>query len=140
MSLPKMMTIVRWIRKLPQVALFVLVGGGAATVHFLCVILLFELFGIAVLIANIFAFLVAFCFSFLGQHFLTFAQSNQAFFSALTRYFLIALLSFIANELLLLVALQYFDLSYLIALPVIVLLVAVGTFLVSKRWAFQLTS
>ncbi len=132
------MTIVPWIRRLPQVSLFVLVGGGAAIVHFLSAILFVELLATPALIANIFAFLVAFCFSFSGQRYLTFSSSNQTFFYSLKRYFLVSVCSFIFNELFFYIAVYLFNIRYYIALPIIVLLVAVGTFVVSKRWAFKL--
>jgi putative flippase GtrA len=132
------MTTVPWIRRLPQVSLFVLVGGGAAAVHFLSVILFVELLAIPALIANIFAFLIAFCFSFSGQRFLTFSSSNQTFFYSLKRYFLVSVCSFIFNELFFYIAVYLLNIPYYIALPIIVLLVAIGTFVVSKRWAFKL--
>ncbi len=132
------MTTVPWIRRLPQVSLFVLVGGGAAAVHFLSVILFVELLAIPALIANIFAFLIAFCFSFSGQRFLTFSSSNQTFFYSLKRYFLVSVCSFMFNELFFYIAVYLLNIPYYIALPIIVLLVAIGTFVVSKRWAFKL--
>lgn len=131
------MTIVRWIRSFPQIWLFALVGGMAASVHFLCVILFVEYFSKPELIANIYAFLVAFCFSFLGQRYLTFSQSNQEFLYSLGRYFLISVASFLFNEFLFYLAIYHLHISYLIAFPIIVLIVAVGTFLVSKYWAFH---
>jgi putative flippase GtrA len=132
------MTIVPWIRKLPQVSLFIIVGGGAAAVHFFSVIFFVELFTVPAMLANIFAFLIAFCFSFLGQRYLTFSNSNQPFLYSLKRYFLVSACSFIFNEGMFFIAIYYLHAPYLIALPIIVLLVAVGTFVVSKRWAFKL--
>ena len=133
------MTIVPWIRRLPQVSLFVLVGGGAAAIHFMSVILFVELFATPALIANIFAFLIAFCFSFSGQRYLTFSDSNQTFFYSLKRYFLVSVCSFLFNEFFFYLAIYLFHIPYYVALPIIVLLVAIGTFVVSKRWAFKLT-
>jgi putative flippase GtrA len=131
------MTIVPWIRKLPQVSLFVIVGGGAAAVHFLSVIFFIEIFSVPAMLANVFAFLIAFCFSFLGQRYLTFSNSNQAFFYSLVRYFLVSTCSFIFNEGMFFIAIYYLHAPYFVALPIIVLLVAMGTFIVSKRWAFN---
>jgi putative flippase GtrA len=133
------MTIVHWIRKLPQISLFVIVGGGAATVHLLSVFLLVELLIIPALLANILAFLIAFCFSFLGQRYLTFSSSSQAFFYSLVRYFLVSACSFVFNEAMFYIAIYHLHVPYFIALPIIVLLVAIGTFVVSKRWAFKLS-
>lgn len=133
------MTIAHWIRKLPQVSLFVIVGGAAAAVHFLSVIFFVELFLVPAILANILAFLIAFCFSFLGQRYLTFSNSNQPFFYSLKRYFLVSACSFIVNEALFFMAIYYLHAPYFIALPIIVLLVAIGTFIVTKRWAFKLS-
>ena len=72
------MTIVSLIDKLPQSIKFVIIGGIAACVHFLVVILFVELLNLNPLIANIIAFLVAFCFSFSGQRLFTFASSNKS--------------------------------------------------------------
>jgi putative flippase GtrA len=97
------------------------------------------MFSTPALIANIFAFLIAFCFSFFGQRYLTFSDSNQTFFYSLKRYFLVSVCSFLFNECFFYIAIYFFHIPYYIALPIIVLLVAIGTFVVSKRWAFKLT-
>ncbi|SMC75459.1 GtrA family protein [Polynucleobacter kasalickyi] len=133
------MIIVPWIRKLPQVSLFIIVGGGAAAVHFFSVIFFVELFAVPAMLANIFAFFIAFCFSFLGQRYLTFSDSNQSFYYSLKRYFFVSACSFMFNEGLFFVSIYHLHAPYFIALPIIVLLVAIGTFIVTKRWAFKLS-
>jgi len=130
------MTIVSLIDKLPQSIKFVMVGGLAACVHFLVVILLVELFNINPLIANIIAFLVAFCVSFSGQRLFTFASSNKSIKESLLPYFLISLTSFICNELSLSFAIYVLNLPYQIALFSVLIIVAIGTYFSSKRWAF----
>lgn len=130
------MTIVSLIDKLPQSLKFVMVGGTAACVHFLVVILWVELLGFNPLIANIIAFLIAFCVSFSGQRLFTFASSNKSIKESLLPYFLISLTSFICNELSLSFAIYVLHLPYQIALFSVLIIVAIGTYFGSKRWAF----
>jgi len=130
------MTIVSLIDKLPQSIKFVMVGGLAASIHFLVVILLVELFNLNPLIANIIAFLVAFCVSFSGQRLFTFARSNKSIKESLLPYFLISLTSFVCNELCLSFAIYVLNLPYQIALFSVLIIVAIGTYFSSKRWAF----
>lgn len=137
MWLQKTMTIAPWVLNLPQPILFVLVGGFAASVHFLSVIILVEIWDVPKLVANFFAFLIAFCFSFLGQRHLTFSKTQQTLLASLKKYFFISFAAFGANEFLFFICLKWFDIPYLIALPMVLLVVAVGTFLLSKRWAFK---
>ena len=133
------MTIVSWIDKVPQSLKFVIVGGGAALVHFLVVILLVELLNLNPLIANIVAFLIAFGFSFSGQRLFTFANSKKSIKESLLPYFLISLTSFICNELLLSFAIYIMNMPYHIALFSVLIIVAIGTYFSSKRWAFAKT-
>jgi putative flippase GtrA len=130
------MTIVSLIDKLPQGFKFVMVGGTAACVHFLIVILLVEGLHFNPLNANVFAFLIAFCVSFSGQRLFTFGSSNKSIKESLLPYFLISLTSFICNELLLSFAIYILNLPYQIALFSVLIFVAVGTYFSSKRWAF----
>jgi putative flippase GtrA len=130
------MTIVSLIDKLPQSIKFVIVGGLAASIHFLVVILLVELFNLNPLIANIVAFLVAFCISFSGQRLFTFASSNKSIKESLLPYFLISLTSFVCNEICLSFAIYVLNLPYQIALFSVLIIVAIGTYFSSKRWAF----
>jgi putative flippase GtrA len=130
------MTIVSLIDKLPQSFKFVIVGGVAACVHFLAVILFVEMLNLNPLIANIIAFLIAFFVSFSGQRLFTFASSNKSIKDSLLPYFLISLTSFICNELLLSFAIYVLNLPYQIALFSVLIIVAIGTYFSSKRWAF----
>lgn len=133
------MTTVNLIDKIPQVFKFMLVGAIAALVHFLVVILLVEFFFFNPLMANFFAFLIAFCVSFTGQRLFTFANSNKTIRQSLLPYFVISLTSFVCNELLLSMAIYLLDLPYQVALILVLLLVAIGTYFSSKYWAFAKT-
>lgn len=115
---------------------FVAVGASAALVHYLVVVALVESMQWPVLLANIMAFLVAFCVSFSGHAYFTFSRSKRSVRESLPRFFITASCAFIVNEMLL-----YFLLSlgwpYQISLILVLLLVAAGTYLVSKYWAFR---
>ena len=120
---------------LPQPLQFVLVGGCAAATHLAVVALLVQLTQMAPLVANVLAFLVAFVVSYNGHALLTFAGARG--WMVVARYFAVACLSFVANELLYALALDWLHWHYLWSLAGVLLLVAVATFLLAKFWAFR---
>ena len=125
------------LRKLPQLLQFVLVGGGAAATHLAVVGLLVSLAGLAPLWANVLAFLVAFVVSYNGHALLTFSESKAQGWSVVARYFAVACLSFVANEVLYYIALNWLHWHYFWSLAAVLVLVAIGTFVMSKFWAFK---
>lgn len=127
----------RRLRALPQVAQFVLVGGAAAATHLLAVAAWVGWGGLAPLEANGLAFLLAFCVSYGGHAALTFASAHAWRWGAAGRYFLVACASFAANEALYALALHWLHWHYLWSLLAVLLLVAAGTFVLSKFWAFR---
>ena len=133
------MTIVSLIHKIPQPIRFVMVGGTAAAVHFSVVLILVELFFSHPLIANLIAFCIAFCVSFSGQRLFTFSNTNKSIKQSLLPYLLISVTSFICNEILLSIGIYIFKIPYQIALIIVLILVAVGTYFSSKHWTFAKT-
>ncbi len=133
------MTIVSLIHKIPQPIRFVMVGGTAAAVHFSVVLILVELFFSHPLIANLIAFCIAFFVSFSGQRLFTFSNTNKSIKQSLLPYLLISVTSFICNEILLSIGIYIFKIPYQIALIIVLILVAVGTYFSSKHWAFAKT-
>ena len=131
------MTTANFIDKLPRPLKFAMVGAIAAAVHFSVVLLLVETLDLKPLLANIFAFLTAFCVSFSGQKLFTFADRQKSLRDSLGPYFLISLISFGCNELLFSIALYLFHVPYQLALLMVLLIVAIGTYLGSKYWAFS---
>ena len=91
---------------------------------------------VAPLIANIGGFLVAFCVSYTGQRYLTFKAADIPHRRALPRYFLVSVSSFGLNEALFYLLLTYTPIPPQIALAIVLLSVAAGTFVMSRRWAF----
>ena len=129
--------LLQWLRKLPQLFQFVLVGGSAAATHLAVVGLLVSLLHMPPLSANVLAFLVAFIVSYNGHALLTFSESKAQDWSVVARYFAVACLSFVANEVLYYIALNWLHWHYFWSLAAVLVLVAVGTFVMSKFWAFK---
>lgn len=128
--------VIAQLRRLPQALQFVLVGGCAAATHLAVVALLVQGAGMAPLQANVLAFLVAFVVSYNGHALFTFVQAGARGWSVVVRYFAVACASFVANELLYWVALHWLGWHYFWSLALVLVLVAVGTFVFAKFWAF----
>jgi len=130
----------KWLQRLqalPQLLQFVVVGGGAAATHLLVVGALVTLTGMTPLWANVLGFLVAFVVSYNGHAWLTFAAAKARGWRTVLRFFAVACLSFGANELLYAMALHWLHWHYFWSLAAVLVLVAVGTFVLSKFWAFK---
>ncbi len=125
------------LQRLPQALQFALVGASAAATHLLVVGLLVHGTGMAPLVANGLAFVVAFGVSYNGHALLTFARTQARGWAVVARYFAVASLSFAVNEVLYAAALRWLDWNYLASLLLVLLLVAAGTFVLSKTWVFK---
>ena len=125
------------LQALPQGLQFVLVGGSAAATHLAVVGLLVAVWGLAPLGANVLGFLVAFIVSYNGHAWLTFAAAQARGWGTVARFFAVACLSFVVNELLYAAALHWLDWHYFWSLAAVLVLVAIGTFVLSKFWAFK---
>ena len=125
---------------LPQVLQFVLVGGSAAATHLVVVGLLVWLTGMAPLTANVLGFLVAFIVSYNGHAWLTFSSANARGWATMARFFAVASLSFVVNEMLYAAVLSWLHWNYFWGLAFVLVVVAVGTFVLSKFWAFKARS
>ena len=125
------------LRRLPQLLQFVLVGGSAAATHLAVVGLLVALLGMPPLAANVLAFLVAFVVSYNGHALFTFSAARARGWPVVARFFAVACLSFVANELLYYIALNWLHWHYFWSLAAVLVLVAIGTFVISKFWVFK---
>lgn len=126
-----------WLARLPQGVQFVLVGGAAAATHLFAVAALVLGAGMAPLLANVLAFLVAFGVSYHGHALLTFARSGARGWRVALRYFVVASSAFAVNELLYALALRWLHWHFFWSQAGILILVAVGTFVLGKYWAFR---
>ena len=119
---------------------FILVGSAAALVHFLTVILVVEELALAPLKANVIGWLFAFFVSYAGHLKLTFADHAAPVLRSSLRFFSLSAAGFAINELSYAILLSITSLSYYFLLSLILLCVAVLTYWLSQRWAFQGTS
>ena len=121
-------------RHLPR---FVAVGCTAAAVHFGVVLLLVSRAGAAPLAANVAGWLPAFGVSFLGQWRFTFAGRGAPGGQALRRFLALSLGGFAANECAYAALLHWSGASYAVLLAVVLVGVAVSTYVLSSLWAFR---
>jgi putative flippase GtrA len=119
-----------------RLARFVAVGCAAAAVHFAVVVLLVENRVATPLAGNIVGWLLAFVVSFAGQHRLTFADRSAPVLRAARRFFAISATGFAINEAAYAVLLHVTAVRYDVALGIVLVGVAVMTYVLSSRWAF----
>lgn len=121
-----------------QLVLFGVVGVSAMLVHMGMVWLLVERFAQPPLRANVFGFLVAFGVSYLGHGRLTFKGHGADVGASLPRFFLVASLGFAVNQSAYALLLARFGpQSYLPLLALVLIGVALLTFVLSRTWAFS---
>lgn len=123
-----------------RIARFGVVGLTAAAVHYWTVVALVELWNMQPLRANVGGFIVAFWCSYFGHRYWTFSdtvdrQSGQG--KSFGRFLAVAVLGFLMNEALFFLLLHFTALPYYLSLAVVVLTVAVMTYVLSRLWAFR---
>lgn len=119
-----------------QLIHFGLIGISALCVHWTVVALLVPL-GLVPLLANIVAFVIAFQVSYWGHRRWTFAAYTLSHAQTLPRFMAVSGLSFVLNEFLYFLLLEYTALDYRVALFIVLATVAALTFLLSRQWAFR---
>lgn len=117
--------------------LFILVGSAAALTHFLTVVLIVETLALAPLKANVIGWLCAFGVSYGGHYSLTFADHAAPLLRSAGRFFLLSAAGFAINECSYAILLSVSALPYYFLLALILIAVAVLTYLLSQRWAFR---
>jgi putative flippase GtrA len=115
---------------------FGIVGVSAMLVHLGSVALVLVPLGLPPLVANVVGFLLAFQVSHLGHHRFTFSAADAPVARSRRRFFLVALSSFLVNEALYALLLRFTDLDYRVALAIVLVAVAVLTFVSARQWAF----
>ena len=121
-----------------RIAWFIVVGSAAAAVHLGTVMLLVSQLHWVPLVANIGGWMVAFCVSFAGHWTFTFPQSGAPLVRAARRFMMISATGFAINEAMYAVLLHFIGRAwYAVVLAVVLVAVAVMTYLLSSRWAFR---
>ena len=119
-----------------QISSFVLVGASAALVHWLVVVLLVSGASWQPLTANVIGWLVAFNVSYTGHYFLTFRALQTGLKASLPRFFVLSAMGFLINETAYAILLSKTSMPYEALLGMILIGVAVLTFVFSRLWAF----
>lgn len=114
---------------------FTLIGITAALVHLFTVYNLVAFLHIHALIANVFAFFIAFNVSYLGHKYLTFSQLTNQKILSLPHYFAVAASAGMINEILYFFMLRYTSINYFTALILVLGLVSIYNYTLSKLWA-----
>lgn len=120
-----------------QIGWFVIVGCAAAATHWIVAVACVSLANIQPLIANVVGWLIAFIVSFSGHYRLTFRQQNAPLIRAALRFFWVSALGFAINEVSYAVLLKYTAIRYDILLALILIGIAVITFILGRFWAFR---
>lgn len=121
-----------------QIIKFVLVGSIAALIHLSILHLLVAAEFLQPLMANALAFMVAFIASYTGQSLWTFTNKQHNHKSAALRFLVTQLLcSFVLNQGLYALLLEFTSLNYLVASVIVLVIVPLVTFSLSKYWVFK---
>jgi putative flippase GtrA len=119
-----------------SVGWFLAIGGAAGLVHYVMTLGLNTFASLRPGPANLVGFLCAFPVSYFGHRFLSFAATEVPHQRALPRLFAVSGMAFLGNQALLLTLLRLTSLPLYIALAVVLLVVSVSTFLLSRGWVF----
>jgi putative flippase GtrA len=119
-----------------SVLLFLIVGGCAAGVHYLVTLAVDAATGVDPAWSNLIGFLFAFPVSYLGHRRFSFAGTQASHRQALPRLLAVSCTAFVGNQLMLAALLRYTPLPLWIALAIVLVCVAVSTWVLGRYWAF----
>jgi putative flippase GtrA len=120
-----------------SVSWFTIIGALAALTHYIVAVSFEQSEMLTASHANIVGFIAAFPVSYFGHRKFSFAGHDASHSHALPRFLSVAILGFLANQTLVLNTLQYTKLPFWFVLGIVMVLVAVSTYLLSKFWAFK---
>ncbi len=119
-----------------SVSWFLVVGAMAAFVHYVIAVTLESLGAVRPAWSNIIGFCAAFPVSYIGHRYLSFSGQSKSHQQALPRFLAIAVFGFLANQTLVLLGLHFTALPFWLLLALVMVMVAIGTYWLSKHWAF----
>lgn len=122
-----------------SVLLFLIVGGCAAATHYVVALGVDWATGIAPAWSNLIGFLCAFPVSYLGHRNLSFAGTRAPHRTALPKLMAVSGTAFVGNQIMLAALLEYTPLPLWLALGIVLVFVALSTWLLGRYWAFAHT-
>lgn len=120
-----------------SISWFTIIGIVAAAVHYVIAVSLEWSQWLTPGQANIIGFLVAFPVSYFGHRKLSFSSQTATHMRAFPRFLSVAVAGFIANQSLVISALKFTALPFWLVLGVVMVIIAVSTYLLSRHWAFK---
>lgn len=111
------------------------IGSIASLVNLLIVYFLVQTLHYNPLAANVIAYLLSFNISYVGHKYITFAHLQGHKQLRFPQFFLVTITGGILNEFLYFLFLRYTNLQYLVALVIVLGLVAIYSFILSRYWA-----
>ena len=125
--------------KYKQIIRYLIVGGVVVSVNLSALYIFTDVFNIYYIISTIYAFLLSFCVSFFLQKFWTFNNQDvsgmrvarQMIFYLCLQGFCLSL-----NTALMYVFVEYLHIWYIASQAIISLVIAIGAFLISRRFIF----
>jgi len=119
---------------------FAIVGMAATATHVLVMIALVEAASVTPMAGNVLGFLIAVLVSFAGHFYWTFAapdRRGQAWAGAFRKFVVVALSGLALNSLAVYLVVDIYALYYYWAVAIMVTIVPLVVFLLSKCWAFR---
>lgn len=120
-----------------SISWFAAIGAIAAAVHYVVAVGLEAADFLKAADANILGFIAAFPVSYFGHRLYSFSHLTNKHTDALPRFFAVALLGFLGNQFLVLSALKYTAMPFWLALGLVMVAIAISTYLLSRFWAFK---
>jgi putative flippase GtrA len=120
-----------------SISWFAVIGAVAATVHYVVAVSLEFTQVLSAIHANTAGFLLAFPVSYFGHRQLSFSGQNSSHWHAFPRFFIVALVGFLANQLLVINAIYFTSVPFWLVLGIVMVMVAVSTYFLSRFWAFK---
>jgi putative flippase GtrA len=115
---------------------FLMVGACAAATHYLVTLGVDFTTSLTPAWSNLIGFLCAFPVSYAGHRRWSFAGTRARHRQALPRFFTVAACTFAGNQLMLATLLRYTPLPLWLALGIVLVFVALSSFLLGRYWAF----
>lgn len=123
--------------KQSSISWFAVIGVVAAAVHYVVAVSVEFTQLTSPAKANVIGFFLAFPVSYWGHRKLSFAGYTATHKQAFPKFFAVALTGFLANQFMVVNILSFTALPFWLVLAVVMVLVAISTYLLSRYWAFK---
>lgn len=123
--------------KQSSISWFAVIGAAAAAVHYVVAVGIEFAQLTSPAKANILGFLLAFPVSYWGHRKLSFAAHKATHQQAFPKFFTVALTGFLINQFMVINALHFTAIPFWLVLAVVMIVVAISTYLLSYYWAFK---